>query len=239
MQTNNDILLFLIVIILALTIVIAVLMWQVQRRRQLLERRREVIERENREAEALLREREQMYATIDAFSGTAKGAALAEALRLKCASLCCSIHTMPENRPDSLSGQHAAPDGTDKSEANAREIADLEGSDSEVVERYDETGAQALIETARIAAGAGNQVVAFRRGATLWQMALDDIMNPVYEAATEERKQAVAAWRVTLDSLQPAERDLLAMMYGENQAVTEEQLMDLYKDAVLNTEHVR
>ena len=59
MQTNNDILLILIVIILVLTIIIAVLMWQVQRRRQLLERRREVIERENREAEALLREREQ------------------------------------------------------------------------------------------------------------------------------------------------------------------------------------
>ncbi len=34
-------------------------MWQIQQRRQLLERRREVIERENREAEALLREREQ------------------------------------------------------------------------------------------------------------------------------------------------------------------------------------
>ena len=90
-----------------------------------------------------------------------------------------------------------------------------------------------------MAAGAGNQAVAFRRGAVLWQMALDDIMNPVYEAAAEERKQAIAAWRVTLDSLQPAERDLLAMMYGENQALTEEQLMNLYKDAALNTEHVR
>ena len=189
--------------------------------------------------EALLREREQMYATIDAFAAAPKGEALTEALRLKCASLCCSIHTMPENRPDSLAGQHAALDGTDKHEANAREIADLEGSDSEVVERYDETGAQALSDTVRIAAGAGNRAVAFRRGATLWQMALDDIMNPVYEAAAEERKQAIAAWRVTLDSLLPVERDLLAMMYGENQAVTEEQLMNLYKDAVLNTEHVK
>ncbi|MBR0048103.1 MAG: hypothetical protein IJP74_02130 [Prevotella sp.] len=59
MQTNNDILLILIVVILVLTIIIAVLLWQVQRRRQLLERRREVIERENREAEALIRAREQ------------------------------------------------------------------------------------------------------------------------------------------------------------------------------------
>ncbi|MBO4892528.1 MAG: hypothetical protein J5502_07940 [Prevotella sp.] len=59
MQTNNDILLFLIVIILALTIVIAVLMWQIHRRRLLLEQRQKVIERENREAEALLRKREQ------------------------------------------------------------------------------------------------------------------------------------------------------------------------------------
>ena len=59
MQTNNDMLLILIVIILVLTIVIVVLLWQVHRRHQLLERRCEVIERENREAEALLREREQ------------------------------------------------------------------------------------------------------------------------------------------------------------------------------------
>lgn len=59
MQTDNDILLILTVIILVLTIVIAVLMWQIQRRRRLQERRREVIERENREAEALLRQREQ------------------------------------------------------------------------------------------------------------------------------------------------------------------------------------
>ena len=59
MPNNDNILLLLTVVILVLTIVIAVLMWQVHRHRQLLERRHEVIERENREAEALLRAREQ------------------------------------------------------------------------------------------------------------------------------------------------------------------------------------
>jgi predicted Holliday junction resolvase-like endonuclease len=59
MQTYDDFQFLLIVIILVLTIVITVLIWQVHRRRQLLERRREVIERENREVEELLRKREQ------------------------------------------------------------------------------------------------------------------------------------------------------------------------------------
>ena len=59
MQTNNIILSVLIVIVLVLAVVIAVLVWLVRRRRLLLERRREVIERECREAELLLKEREQ------------------------------------------------------------------------------------------------------------------------------------------------------------------------------------
>ena len=59
MQTNNIILSVLIVIVLVLAVVIAVLVWLFRRRRLLLERRRGVIERERREAELLLKEREQ------------------------------------------------------------------------------------------------------------------------------------------------------------------------------------
>ena len=59
MQTNNIILSVLIVIVLVLAMVIAVLVWLVRYRHRLLERRREVIERERREAELLLKKREQ------------------------------------------------------------------------------------------------------------------------------------------------------------------------------------
>ena len=102
---------------------------------------------------------------------------------------------------------------------------------------YDETGATAFRDTVRLAAG--GRPSAFRRAAVLWQMALDDTLNPVYEAAGNERRQAIAAWRITLDSLAPAEKSLLALMYGDRSATAEEQLMNLYRDAALNTEHVR
>ena len=187
--------------------------------------------------EALLREREQLYATIEAFGAATKGEALTEALRLRCMSLCCAIHTMPERRPDSLAGQHTILEDNKTFDANAREIGSLNGSDSEVVERYDETGATAFRDTVRLAAG--GRPSAFRRAAVLWQMALDDTLNPVYEAAGNERRQAIAAWRITLDSLAPAEKSLLALMYGDRSATAEEQLMNLYRDAALNTEHVR
>ncbi len=189
--------------------------------------------------EALLTEREQLYAAIEAFGSTTKCAALAEILRLRCAFLCCAIHTMPEDLPGSITGQHTALDAAETHETNGREISGLEGSDSTVVERYDETGAAALKETVRMAVSAGNRAVAFSHASVVWQMALDDIMTPLYEAAAEERKQAIAAWRLTLDSLQPAERRLLTMMYSSNRAMLEEQLMNLYKDAVLCTEKIR
>ena len=44
---------------------------------------------------------------------------------------------------------------------------------------------------------------------------------------------------MTLDSLLPAERALLELMYPEAPFVTEERLMDLYKDAALFTGSIR
>ena len=189
--------------------------------------------------EALLAEREQLYAAIEAFGSAAKYAALAEMLRIRCALLCCAIHTMPEDLPGSLTGQHAALESTEKHETNGREISGLEGSDSTVVERFDAAGTAALKETARMAVSAGNRAVAFSRAAVVWQMALDDLMNPLYEAAAEKRKPAIAAWRTSLDSLLSAERHLLTLLYGGKRAIIEEQLMNLYKDAVLCTEKLR
>ena len=173
-----------------------------------------------------------------AASGSGAGAVLAETLRLKCAALCCAIHTMPKDLPDSLTGQYMALESAEKHEANGREISSLAGNGCEVVERFESTGALALNDTLRLAAGK-DPAVAFNRGAALWQMALDDTLNTIYEAAAVERKQAIAAWRRSLDSLLPAERRLLTLMYSGNRAIIEKQLMNLYKDAVLCTEKLR
>ena len=161
-----------------------------------------------------------------------------EALRLKCVMLCCAIHTMPDDLTDSITGQHMALNDAEKHKENGREIADYVGNDCMVVERFNGTGAQALNDTMRLAAGE-DRAAAFSCGATLWQMALDEILTPVYEGTGKERRRAIAAWRKTLDSLPTAERRLLTLMYSGNRAMIEEQLMNVYKDAVLCTEELR
>ena len=166
------------------------------------------------------------------------GAYEVEALRLKCATLCCAIHTMPEDLPDSIAGQYTALNDGEKHKENGREIAGLAGNDCKVVERFDSTGALALNDTVRLAAGE-DRATAFSRGATLWQMALDEILAPVYEGAGKERKRAITAWRKSLDSLPSAARRLLTLMYSGNRAMIEEQLMNVYKDAVLCVEKLR
>ena len=59
MQSNEVILFVLTMVTLVLAVVIAVLLWQIHSRHQLLRRRREVIERERREADMILRQRAQ------------------------------------------------------------------------------------------------------------------------------------------------------------------------------------
>ena len=119
-----------------------------------------------------------------------------------------------------------------KHKENGREIAGRVGSESQVVERFDGTGAQALNDTVRLAAGE-DRATAFSRGATLWQMALDDAVNPVYENADASARQRIGAWRVTLDCLPSAEQALLELMYPNRAAIVAERLMNLYKDAAL------
>ena len=187
---------------------------------------------------AVVEDRVFFDAYLERCAAAGAGAYEVEALRLKCATLCCAIHTMPEDLPGSITGRHTVLNDAEKHKENGREIAGLVGNDSMVVERFNGTGAQALNDTVRLAAGE-DRATAFSRGATLWQMALDEILAPIYEGAVEERKRAIAAWRTTLDSLPPAEWRLLTLMYSGNRAMIEEQLMNVYKDAVLCTEKLR
>ena len=187
---------------------------------------------------AVMEDRVFFDAYLERCVAAGAGAYVVEALRLKCATLCCAIHTMPEDLPGSITGRHTALNDAEKHKENGREIAGLVGSDSQVVERFDGTGAQALNDTVRLAAGE-DRATAFSRGATLWQMALDEILAPVYEGAGKERKRAITAWRKSLDSLPSAARRLLTLMYSGNRAMIEEQLMNVYKDAVLCTEELR
>ena len=52
-------------------------------------------------------EKDKLYADIDASYGGSEGQARANTLRLKCAFLCCAMHTVPNELPSSLAGDYA------------------------------------------------------------------------------------------------------------------------------------
>ena len=126
-------------------------------------------------------------------------------------------------------------------DVSSREFAATPGSDSVVTERYDALAAKALkdVRSMLTETGYGSLDKIFLKGQSFWQAALDEEVKPIYLDADEVRKQDIGAWRVTLDSLLPGERALLELMYPEAPYVTEELLMDLYKDAALFTGSIR
>ena len=58
-------------------------------------------------------------------------------------------------------------------------------------------------------------------------------MNEIYLASEKDQKKMIAAWRKSLDALRKADRGLYEIIYAENPDVTEEQIMNLYKDVAL------
>ncbi len=162
-------------------------------------------------------------------------------LRLKCALLCYSVCTLPERHPGSLTGRYETLEETEVYAANAREIAALSGSDCTVTECYDALAARAMKDVRSMLAetGYGPSDSIFLKGQSFWQAALDEEVKPLYLEADEARKQDIGAWRVTLDSLLPGERDLLMLLYPEAPEIPEELTMDLYRDAVLLAESIR
>ena len=126
-------------------------------------------------------------------------------------------------------------------DVSSREFAATPGSDSMVTERYDALAAKALKDVCSMLTETeyGSPDKIFSKGQSFWQVALDEEVKPLYLDADEGCKQDIGAWRVTLDSLLPAERALLELMYPEAPFVTEELLMDLYKDAALFTGSIR
>ncbi|MBQ3763115.1 MAG: Cna B-type domain-containing protein [Clostridia bacterium] len=189
----------------------------------------------------LIAERDALLSDIEAYGEGVRGEALTKMLRLKCAQLCYSVHTMPEQPQSSLISGYEALAETEPRGMSTREFDALSGSDCAVTEYYDVPAARAMQDVLSMLreTGYGSLDSIFLRGQSFWQAALDEEVKPLYLEADENRKQDIGAWRVTLDSLLPGERSLLMLMYPEAPEIPEELLMDLYRDAVLFTEHVR
>ncbi len=190
----------------------------------------------------LLWERAQYLAYADSLAAAAGDEAAAEALRLRCADLCCMIHTFPARLPSSLAGDYAVDSLLTPAQNEAvRVIGALSGSDSEVTETYSGPSARALNDVVELLQSASPYDAddVFARGQILWQCALDEHVNPVHRAAGKEERKLIAAWRVSLDSVLTAQRPFLELLYRDNGEVVEETLMNLYKNASFDLLKIR
>ena len=167
--------------------------------------------------------------------------AAANELRVRCAFLCCALHTTPEDQPGSLTGDYAWGIDIDDAAVTARVFGMLAGSDSEVTETYAGPAAyaqknvRALMDIEK--SYDWDQV--FERGAQLWQTALDNDVNAAYKAADKEARRKIAFWRISLDTLKAAEEPFLKLLYEGNDNAVRETLMNLYKDAAMYVEKIR
>lgn len=186
---------------------------------------------------ALLQERAQYFAWVDALAAMAGDQAAAEELRLKCAGLCYMIHNLSGDLPDSLLNAASFVNAGMPFEhtGSSRTIGELNGSDAEVTETYAPGAARTVNSLLTLLHNAKSYDAddVFRRGQTLWQKALDDAVNPAYLAADKDARKRIAAWRIGLDSLVSAQRPFLELLCPDNAAMVEERLMNLYRNSAL------
>ena len=189
---------------------------------------------------ALVAERAAYYDYVDSLQALSDEAAANE-LRIKCALLCCALHTAPEDLASSLASKYALMTGGEEHTESTRVIGSFTGSDSAVNETYTGSAAHAqknVIDLMDIESS-DNWDKVFARGIQLWQSALDSDMSPIYNSADRETRSLIAMWRISLDSLSAAERPFLELLYEGNDIAIQETLMDLYKGAALTASTLR
>ena len=187
-------------------------------------------------AAALVRnDQAAFHAYADAYEALYGEEALAEMLRLRCAELCCMLRTAPSALPDSIQGRSALPSEAQYDEC-AREFGPLNGSDSEVTVRLNESLSGTLEQALATVSGTKPYAAAQALVQTQaqWQMALDKTVNAAYKAADKETRQTIAAWRKQLDQLLTAREALLAALYPNSPATVQEALANLYRDAAID-----
>ena len=160
---------------------------------------------------------------------------IAEMLRLRCAELCCAVHTAPERLPDSLLNGYAL--ANDSNGIPGREIGALDGSDAALAERFTAPGAKTLRAVIGLMDGLKDipaRVDAFAKAQAAWQTSLDRVVNTAYKAADKEGRKAIAGSRKALDLMIDAHRGMLQMLYAEAPDVAEEAAASLYRNALLD-----
>ena len=154
-----------------------------------------------------------------------------ELMRLKCAELCCMISTAPIRLPSSLLGKYTVLEAYGAFDISGREISGLDGSDSEVTERYAGLAAETMAGTRALLdqAQAVQTESLFVQAAQQWKSALDEKVD----AADKNANPFITTWSMLLDGLCDADSQLYSLLYLTKPYIVEEHVMDLYKDAVL------
>ncbi len=155
----------------------------------------------------------------------------AEMLRLRCAELCCIIHTVPDALPDSLLGDYATLMSGITYDICERVFGEVFGGDCEMDVHLNAAMSNALRKTQETVSTDTDN--AFATALIHWQMALDRMVNTTYKAADREQRAAIAAWRRGLDQMYAAREELLMRLYPENDLTVRERLMNLYRDAAI------
>ena len=189
---------------------------------------------------ALIQERAVFFDFANAQQALLGDEAAAELLRLKCTQMCCIIHTLPAELPDSLTGSYAKASSPAYS-LSERIISELNGSDSDVTEHYGAGEAPALGDVMNLLRSAKqyNYDEVFLRGQRIWQVALDGTVNEAYKAADKDTRKRIVTWRKSLDTLYSAEKTLMNLIYPDNRTTAEETLMNLYRNAAFDIQKIR
>lgn len=189
---------------------------------------------------ALIQERTVFFDFANAQQALLGDEAAAELLRLKCTQMCCIIHTLPAELPDSLTGSYAKTSSPAYS-LSERIISELNGSDSGVTEHYGAGEAIALGDVMNLLHSAKqyNYDEVFLRGQRIWQVALDGTVNEAYKAADKDARKRIVTWRKSLDTLYSAEKALMNLIYPDNRTTVEETLMNLYRNAAFDIQKIR
>ena len=195
---------------------------------------------------AVTADQEAYWAFIDAFAAMngdtpAAWKALAETLRLRCAEMCCMLHTAPDQLPDSLLGDYASMMNALADEETSRSLGRLNGNDCDVTVKLDAELAEVNGNALAVVRGSKSAYAAqaFVTAQAQWQMALDSAVNAQYRAADRDGRKLIAAWRRSLDQVIQARTELLSIFYQDYEEILQERLMNLYRDAAIDARIVK
>ena len=171
-------------------------------------------------------EQELLYASADPIAARRR---ITEILRLHCAELCHILHGGAPT--DSLTNNYAELGGMAPGERCERSI---EAGEAEALymETYCEEHAEimaALRANLRRSLSDAAEANSFGTGASMWQKALDTMVNARYLAADTDGKDQIAKARKGLDLYKQALRPLYEVLYPTDVAAPEEAVLRLYR----------